>query len=156
MRRNNSLWKTTVVSLSAMMTVSMGAAVWAASTEKTTQESQSDQVTEENSETKDDTKDTENQTSEPQSAEDASDVSENQTKEYKITLSDDGILVDGEAISTDSESAVYAGAEIVYYKEGQDSTYGAGNEDDVKMMAIQRKRQSSIPSLQSQRLEPTE
>ena len=58
MRRNNSLWKTTVVSLSAMMTVSMGAAVWAASTEKTTQESQSDQVTEENSEIKADTKDT--------------------------------------------------------------------------------------------------
>ena len=38
--------------------------------------------------------------------------------------------MDGEAISTDSESAVYAGADIVYYKEGQDSTYGAGNEDD--------------------------
>lgn len=130
MRRNNSLWKTTVVSLSAMMTVSMGAAVWAASTEKTTQESQSDQVTEENSETKADTKGTENQTSEPQSAEDVSDSSENQTEECKITLSDDGILVDGEAISTDSESAVYAGADIVYYKEGQDSTYGAGNEDD--------------------------
>lgn len=130
MRRNNSLWKTTVVSLSAMMTVSMGAAVWAASTEKTTQESQSDQVTEENSETKADTKDTENQTSEPQSAEDVSDSSENQTEECKIELSDDGILVDGEAISTDSESAVYAGADIVYYKEGQDSTYGAGDEDD--------------------------
>lgn len=130
MRRNNSLWKTTVVSLSAMMTVSMGAAVWAASTEKTTQESQSDQVTGENSETKADTKDTENQTSEPQSAEDVSDSSENQTEECKIELSDDGILVDGEAISTDSESAVYAGADIVYYKEGQDSTYGAGNEDD--------------------------
>lgn len=48
----------------------------------------------------------------------------------KLLLSDDGILVDGEAISTDSESAVYAGADIVYYKEGQDSTYGAGNEDD--------------------------
>lgn len=139
MRRNNSLWKTTVVSLSAMMTVSMGAAVWAASTEKTTQESQSDQVIEnetekitEDSETKEDSNNTENQTSEPQSTntEDASDSSENQTEECKITLSDDGILVDGEAISTDSESAVYAGADIVYYKEGQDSTYGAGNEDD--------------------------
>ena len=152
MRRNNSLWKTTVVSLSAMMTVSMGAAVWAASTEKTTQESQSDQVTEENSETKADTKDTENQTSEPQSAEDVSDSSENQTEECKITLSDDGILVDGEAISTDSESAVYAGADIVYYKEGQDAL----TEQAMKMMDIQRKRQPSIPSLQSQRLEPTE
>lgn len=135
-----------------MMTVSMGAAVWAASTEKTTQESQSDQVTEENSETKADTKDTENQTSEPQSAEDVSDSSENQTEECKITLSDDGILVDGEAISTDSESAVYAGADIVYYKEGQDAL----TEQAMKMMVIQRKRQPSIPSLQSQRLEPTE
>lgn len=94
MRRNNSLWKTTAVSISAMMTVSMGAAVWAASTEKTTQESQSDQVTQENK-------------------------TEKQTEECKIELSDDGILVDGEAISTDSESAVYAGADIVYYKEGQ-------------------------------------
>ena len=140
MRRNNSLWKTTVVSISAMMTVSMGAAVWAASTEKTTQESQSDQAIEEketekiteDSETKEDSNNTENQTSEPQSTntEDASDSSENQTEECKIELSDDGILVGGEAISTDSESAVYAGADIVYYKEGQDSTYGAGNEDD--------------------------
>lgn len=139
MRRNNSLWKTTVVSLSAMMTVSMGAAVWAASTEKTTQESQSDQAIEnetekitEDSETKEDSNNTENQTAEPQSTntEDAFDSSENQTEECKIELSDDGILVDGEAISTDSESAVYAGADIVYYKEGQDSTYGAGNEDD--------------------------
>ena len=139
MRRSNSLWKTTVVSISAMMTVSMGAAVWAASTEKTTQESQSDQAIEnetekitEDSETKEDSNNTENQTAEPQSTntEDASDSSENQTEECKIELSDDGILVDGEAISTDSESAVYAGADIVYYKEGQDSTYGAGNEDD--------------------------
>lgn len=117
----------------------MGAAVWAASTEKTTQESQSDQAIEnetekitEDSETKEDSNNTENQTSEPQSTntEDASDSSENQTEECKIELSDDGILVDGEAISTDSESAVYAGADIVYYKEGQDSTYGAGDEDD--------------------------
>lgn len=139
MRRNNSLWKTTVVSISAMMTVSMGAAVWAASTEKTTQESQSDQAIEnetekitEDSETKEDSNNTENQTAEPQSTntEDASDSSENQTEECKIELSDDSILVDGEAISTDSESAVYAGADIVYYKEGQDSTYGAGDEDD--------------------------
>lgn len=137
MRRSNSLWKTTVVSISAMMTVSMGAAVWAASTEKTTQESQSDQAIEnetekitEDSETKEDSNNTENQISEPQSAKDASDSSENQTEECKIELSDDGILVDGEAISTDSESAVYAGADIVYYKEGQDSTYGAGGEDD--------------------------
>ena len=150
MRRSNSLWKTTVVSISAMMTVSMGAAVWAASTEKTTQESQFDQAIEnetekitEDSETKEDSNNTENQTSEPQSAKDASDSSENQTEECKIELSDDGILVDDEAISTDSESAVYAGADIVYYKEGQDRT--ALTEQVVKMMVIQRKRQLSIP-----------
>ena len=143
MRRTNSLWKTTAVSLSAMMTLSMGAAVWAASTEKTTQESQSDQTTEENetekntedtekSETKEDSNHAENQTAEPQSSslDDESETSETQTEECKIELSDDGILVDGETISTDSESAVYAGADIVYYKEGQDSTYGAGDEDD--------------------------
>ena len=139
----------------------MGAAVWAASTEKTTQESQSNQAIEnetekitEDSETKEDSNNTENQTAEPQSTntEDASDSSENQTEECKIELSDDSILVDGEAISTDSESAVYAGADIVYYKEGQDAL----TEQAMKMMVIQRKRQPSIPSLQSQRLEPTE
>ena len=143
MRRKSSLWKTTAVSLSAMMTVSMGAAVWAANTEQTTQESQTEDNTENN--TKDDTennsaednnaenaKNTENETAEPQSADsdEASNTSETQTEECKIELSDDGILVDGEAISENPEDAVYTGADIVYYKEGQDSTYGAGDEDD--------------------------
>ena len=143
MRRKSSLWKTTAVSLSAMMTVSMGAAVWAANTEQTTQESQTEDNTENN--TKDDTennsaednnaenaKNTENETAEPQSADsdEASHTSETQTEECKIELSDDGILVDGEAISENPEDAVYTGADIVYYKEGQDSTYGAGDEDD--------------------------
>ncbi len=150
MRRKSSLWKTTAVSLSAMMTVSMGAAVWAANTEQTTQESQTEGNAEDN--TKDNTEDniedniedntennsaedaknTENETAEPQSADsdEASNTSKTQTKECKIELSDDGILVDGEAISENPEDAVYAGADIVYYKEGQDSTYGAGDEDD--------------------------
>ncbi len=50
--------------------------------------------------------------------------------ETVILLSDDGITVDGEAVSTDSSAAVYTGAEIVYYKEGQDSSYGAGSASD--------------------------
>ena len=60
----------------------------------------------------------------------ASNTAETKTKECKIELSDNGILVDGETISENTEDSVYAGADIIYYKEGQDSTYGAGDEDD--------------------------
>ena len=142
MRRKSSLWKTTAVSLSAMMTVSMGAAVWAANTEQTTQESQTEDNTENNKKDNtentsednntEDAKNPENETAEPQSADtdESSNDSESQTEECKIELSDDGILVDGEAISKNPEDAVYAGADIVYYKEGQDSTYGAGDAED--------------------------
>ena len=55
---------------------------------------------------------------------------EEQGDETRIELSDDGILVNGEAVSEDSEAAVYTGAEIVYYEAGQGSTYGAGDESD--------------------------
>lgn len=44
----------------------------------------------------------------------------------QISLSDEGVLVDGETASTDSSSAVYTGEDIIYYKEGQDETYGEG------------------------------
>lgn len=47
-----------------------------------------------------------------------------------IVLSDDGITVDGEAISENKEDAVYAGNDIVYYEEGKDFKYGEGTEDD--------------------------
>jgi len=47
-----------------------------------------------------------------------------------IELSDDGITVDGEAISDDTEDAVYAANDIVYYEEGKDFTYGEGTEAD--------------------------
>ena len=114
MRRKSSLWKTTAVSLSAMMTLSMGAAVLAAGTEQTTHESQNEDNTENKSADTDE----------------ASNTAETKTKECKIELSDNGILVDGETISENTEDSVYAGADIVYYKEGQDSTYGAGDEDD--------------------------
>lgn len=47
-----------------------------------------------------------------------------------IELSDENVLVDGTEISADTEAAVYAGAEIIYYKAGQDAVYGEGDEDD--------------------------
>jgi hypothetical protein len=52
------------------------------------------------------------------------------TSETLITLSDTGIKVDGQTASTDSSSAVYTGADIVYYKAGQGSAYGEGTATD--------------------------
>lgn len=48
-----------------------------------------------------------------------------------IELSDEGITVDKEAISTDVGSAVYLANDIVYYEEGKDFTYGEGTEEDA-------------------------
>lgn len=56
-------------------------------------------------------------------------AAENDT--VKIKLSDTEITVDGKAISDDSSAAVYEGAEIVYYKEGTDSSYGEGTENNM-------------------------
>ena len=50
--------------------------------------------------------------------------------ETLITLSDSGIKVDGQTAPTDSSSAVYTGADIVYYKAGQGSAYGEGTAKD--------------------------
>lgn len=47
-----------------------------------------------------------------------------------IELSDDQITVDGEAISSEEGSAVYAANDIVFYLEGQDFTYGEGTTND--------------------------
>lgn len=47
-----------------------------------------------------------------------------------IVLSDTEILVDGKAISTSAESVVYKANDIVFYLEGQDFTYGEGEEQD--------------------------
>lgn len=52
-------------------------------------------------------------------------------EETVITLSDKGIMVDGAEISQDQDSAVYAGAEMVYYHAGQDTAYGEGDEEDA-------------------------
>lgn len=48
----------------------------------------------------------------------------------EIVLSNDGILVDGSAVSTDSSEAVYIGADIIYYEENQGETYGEGDESE--------------------------
>lgn len=52
-------------------------------------------------------------------------------KEVEIILSDSGVTVDGEAASTDASDAVYVGAEIVYYHDGTDSSYGEGSQSDM-------------------------
>ena len=51
-------------------------------------------------------------------------------QETAILLSDEQITVNNDEISTDPADAVYAGAEIIYYKSGQDSSYGAGSASD--------------------------
>ncbi len=45
-----------------------------------------------------------------------------------IALSDAAVTVDGAPASTDPGAAVYVGAEIVYYKDGTDETYGEGTD----------------------------
>ena len=48
----------------------------------------------------------------------------------KIVLSDDGITVDGEAVSTDATAPVYTAKDIVFYLEGQGFLYGEGTTAD--------------------------
>ncbi len=50
--------------------------------------------------------------------------------ETLLVLSDTGVTVDGAAASENPESAVYVGAEIIYYHDGTDETYGEGSEDE--------------------------
>lgn len=52
-----------------------------------------------------------------------------------IKLTDEAITVDGSEISKDTESAVYAANDIVFYLEGQDFTYGEGEEGDEHSQA---------------------
>ena len=51
--------------------------------------------------------------------------------ETAVVLSDEGITVDGQAASTDPASAVYVGADIVYYEDGHDETYGEGTAEEA-------------------------
>ena len=48
-----------------------------------------------------------------------------------LELSDDGITVDGAAVTEDESAAVYTAHDIVYYEDGQDFTYGAGDTSDA-------------------------
>ena len=48
-----------------------------------------------------------------------------------LALSDDGITVDGAAVTEDETAAVYTAHDIVYYQDGQDFTYGAGDGSDA-------------------------
>lgn len=55
--------------------------------------------------------------------------------ETMIKLSNSGVTVNSQTASTDSSSAVYTGADIVYYEEGHDSSYGEGSADDAHSAA---------------------
>ena len=48
-----------------------------------------------------------------------------------ISLSDNGVTVDGQTASPASTAAVYTGADIVYYEAGHDSSYGEGTAADA-------------------------
>ena len=50
--------------------------------------------------------------------------------ETSIVLSDSGVEVDGQAAPAGADAAVYVGADIVYYEDGRDETYGEGTEAD--------------------------
>lgn len=76
------------------------------------------------------------------SAGNEADTNNNATTEEKtfenatvIELSDNEIKVDGNTISNDTSSAVYAAKDIVFYLEGQDFTYGEGTEADEHSQA---------------------
>jgi hypothetical protein len=58
-------------------------------------------------------------------------VSFAQEKETQIVLSDSQTTVDGRAISASPEDAVYEGADIIYYEDGHDSSYGDGSEQEA-------------------------
>lgn len=57
--------------------------------------------------------------------------SETQQNAVDILLADGGITVDGIAASTDPSDAVYVGADIVYYEDGTDETYGEGEAHEM-------------------------
>lgn len=51
--------------------------------------------------------------------------------EVLITLSDQAVTVDGQAVSQDPSAAVYTGGDIIYYQDGTDSTYGEGTAGEM-------------------------
>lgn len=68
----------------------------------------------------------------PQETEEQSDRAELKIEGASyIELSDEEITIDGDAVTTNIEAAVYVANDIVYYEEGKDFTYGEGTEEDV-------------------------
>ena len=51
--------------------------------------------------------------------------------ETSIVLSDSRVEVDGQAAPASPDAAVYVGADIVYYEDGRDETYGEGTGEDA-------------------------
>lgn len=64
--------------------------------------------------------------------------------ETKIVLSDEGVTVNGSEISTDSSSAVYKGADIIYYESGHDSSYGASTDTSEQHTAEEAAAQTVV------------
>ena len=56
---------------------------------------------------------------------------ESDISETEIILSDSNITVNGDSISTNESSAVYAANDIIYYESGKDASYGEGAEEDA-------------------------
>lgn len=63
------------------------------------------------------------------------DKTDNEIEGIQIELSDDGVTVDGEKVTTDDTKAVYTSNDIVFYQSGKDFTYGEGTEDDAHEQA---------------------
>ena len=61
---------------------------------------------------------------------DSSTVQTDISEGTQIVLSDDGIKVNQADCATDSNEAVYVGADIIYYEAGQGDTYGEGDESE--------------------------
>lgn len=53
----------------------------------------------------------------------------------EIRLGDSVVTVDGKTASTDAADAVYTGAEIIYYRDGTDESYGEGTEAEKHSQA---------------------
>ncbi len=49
----------------------------------------------------------------------------------QLVLSDGGITVDGDPVSTENTAAVYTANDVVYYESGKDFIYGEGSEKDA-------------------------
>ena len=56
-----------------------------------------------------------------------------------IELSDEEITIDGDAVTTNTEAAVYVANDIVCYEEGKDFTYGEGTEADAHSKEVAEK-----------------